>query len=202
MIMLAKNYDDAKRMLNAAMAKNYPETFSIVIFIDDGISRGICTDNKIENMQIKKTLTACYNSALDVLNDLFITTEATADESDGIKLIIKKQEETEKMIKEKMTLTDEDIQNFRNKIVDYVKRALAYNYSVGKTHGDYYSGCHFDYSDVVDAVRFGASTIYDMLMEKIDSVSQVKNEKNSKMECKANVDYLYNKNKFPKGGYK
>lgn len=184
MFMLAKNFDEAKKMLNAAMAKNYPDTFSVAIFIDDGIKRGFCTDNRIDDMQLKRTLTACYNSALDVLNDLFSTTKTTADESDGIKLIIKKQKETEKMIREKMILTDDDIQMFKNKIVDYVKRALAYNYSVGKTHGDYYSGCHFDYADVVDAVRFGASTIYDMLMEKIDCDFQDDNKTNNDTEGK------------------
>lgn len=163
MFMMAKNFDEAKKMLNVAMAEKYPDTFSIAIFIDDGIKCGFCTDNSIDEMQIKKTLTACYRTALDVLND---TLTAKSDEgSSGIKLTIEKEDK--KMNVRDFVLTDKEIQGFSEDFAKYVKAVLTKNYIDGKTHGDYYSGCHFTYDDMVDAATYGANAVYDLMLEKI-----------------------------------
>lgn len=161
MFMMAKNFDEAKKMLNVAMAEKYPDTFSIAIFIDDGIKRGFCTENSIDEIQIKKTLTACYQSALDVLNDY---SEKSKDEN-GIKLTIKKEDK--KLNIKDYVLTDDEIKDFATDFVKYVKDVLTENYKSGKTHGDYHTGCHFGYGDMVDAATYGANAVYDLMMKKI-----------------------------------
>jgi len=181
MFMMAKNFDEAKKMLNVAMAEKYPDTFSIAIFIDDGIKRGFCTENSIDEMQIKKTLTACYQSALDVLNDY---SAESKNENSGIKLTINKEDSKLKV--RDFILTDDEIKTFATDFVKYVKDVLSENYKSGKTHGDYHTGCHFGYSDMVDAATYGANAVYDLMMKKIMDSGACKKcecEKNPINEC-------------------
>lgn len=52
MLMICKDFEDAKRMLSVAMAEKYPNDFSVVIFVDDGIKKGYYTDNSVDNVYI------------------------------------------------------------------------------------------------------------------------------------------------------
>lgn len=153
------------------MAEKYPDTFSIAIFIDDGIKRGFCTENSIDEMQIKKTLTACYQSALDVLNDY---SAESKNENSGIILTIKTEDK--KMNVKDFVLTDDEIMAFASKFANYVKDVLSVNYRTGKTHGDYHTGCHFGYSDMVDAATYGANAVYDLMLKKIMDCGSTTND--------------------------
>ena len=98
MLMICKDFEDAKRMLSVAMAEKYPNDFSVVIFVDDGIKKGYYTDNSVDNVNVKRTLTACYNTALELLQDIFSTVK-TDDlycvKGSGIKLEIENKEEND-----------------------------------------------------------------------------------------------------------
>lgn len=100
MLMICKDFEDAKRMLSVAMAEKYPNDFSVAIFVDDGIKKGYYTDNSVDNVNIKRTLTACYNTALELLQDIFSTVK-TDDlycvKGSGIKLEIENKEENDNM---------------------------------------------------------------------------------------------------------
>lgn len=172
MLMICKDFEDAKRMLNVAMAEKYPNDFSVVIFVDDGIKKGYYTDNSVDNVNVKRTLTACYNTALELLQDIFSTVK-TDDlycvKGSGIKLEIENKEENDTMDMKDFTLSDKDIVTMTSTISASIKDKAAEVYALNKDVGQVYI------SEMLDAATIGANAMYDLMLDKI--VKAVKAEK-------------------------
>ena len=172
MLMICKDFEDAKRMLSVAMAEKYPNDFSVVIFVDDGIKKGYYTDNSVDNVNVKRTLTACYNTALELLQDIFSTVK-TDDlycvKGSGIKLEIENKEENDTMDMKDFTLSDKDIVTMTSTISASIKDKAAEVYALNKDVGQVYI------SEMLDAATIGANAMYDLMLDKI--VKAVKAEK-------------------------
>lgn len=172
MLMICKDFEDAKRMLSVAMAEKYPNDFSVVIFVDDGIKKGYYTDNSVDNVNVKRTLTACYNTALELLQDIFSTVK-TDDlycvKGSGIKLEIENKEENDTMDMKDFTLSDKDIETMTSTISASIKDKAAKVYALNKDVGQAYIG------EMLDAAAIGANAMYDLMLDKI--VNAVKAEK-------------------------
>lgn len=172
MLMICKDFEDAKRMLSVAMAEKYPNDFSVAIFVDDGIKKGYYTDNSVDNVNIKRTLTACYNTALELLQDIFSTVK-TDDlycvKGSGIKLEIENKEENDTMDMKDFTLSDKDIETMTSTISASIKDKVAEVYALNKDVGQAYI------SEMLDAATIGANAMYDLMLDKI--VKAVKEEK-------------------------
>lgn len=172
MLMICKDFEDAKRMLSVAMAEKYPNDFSVVIFVDDGIKKGYYTDNSVDNVNVKRTLTACYNTALELLQDIFSTVK-TDDlycvKGSGIKLEIENKEENDTMDMKDFTLSDKDIVTMTSTISASIKDKAAEVYALNKDVGQAYIG------EMLDAATIGANAMYDLMLDKI--VKAVKAEK-------------------------
>lgn len=172
MLMICKDFEDAKRMLSVAMAEKYPNDFSVVIFVDDGIKKGYYTDNSVDNVNVKRTLTACYNTALELLQDIFSTVK-TDDlycvKGSVIKLEIENKEENDTMDMKDFTLSDKDIETMTSTISASIKDKAAKVYALNKDVGQAYIG------EMLDAAAIGANAMYDLMLDKI--VNAVKAEK-------------------------
>lgn len=172
MLMICKDFEDAKRMLSVAMAEKYPNDFSVVIFVDDGIKKGYYTDNSVDNVNVKRTLTACYNTALELLQDIFSTVK-TDDlycvKGSGIKLEIENKEENDNMDMKDFTLSDKDIETMTSTISASIKDKAAKVYALNKDVGQAYIG------EMLDAATIGANAMYDLMLDK--TVKAVKAEK-------------------------
>ena len=172
MLMICKDFEDAKRMLSVAMAEKYPNDFSVVIFVDDGIKKGYYTDNSVDNVNVKRTLTACYNTALELLQDIFSTVK-TDDlycvKGSGIKLEIENKEENDTMDMKDFTLSDKDIVTMTSTISASIKDKAAEVYALNKDVGQVYI------SEMLNAATIGANAMYDLMLDKI--VKAVKAEK-------------------------
>lgn len=147
MIIYTKNFDEAKKMLNVAMAAHFPKDVDIAIFVDDGLRKGITVEeSNIDGLHIKRTYFTTYTSALDVLNDIFETVnikDLYCIDDGGIKLQIRNKKDEkgkEKMnrnewktinIPKEMTKHDE---NMVNRLLEDNKEmfAVAYDCAYGK----------------------------------------------------------------------
>lgn len=93
MIIYTKNFEEAKKMLNVAMAAHYPKDVDIAIFVDDGLTKGITVEeSNIDGLHIKRTYFTTYQYTMDLLQDIFDTVninEMYCIDNGGIKLKIR-----------------------------------------------------------------------------------------------------------------
>lgn len=174
MIIYTKNFEEAKKMLNVAMAAHYPKDVDIAIFVDDGLTKGITVEeSNIDGLHIKRTYFTSYTSALDVLNDIFDTVnikDMYCIDDGGIKLQIRKVKEEKEMKNEKdyyelklsdITVTPDDMEKFSESVTSTFKKKIAEHMGMNPLIGmDYLNG-------VTEAAAYGFSYAVDLLTNRL-----------------------------------
>lgn len=181
MIVFAKDFDEFKKYMGNALVNNFPESFILYVFIDEGMKQPVIeVKQTLIKSEMKFTLDCDYKTAASVVND-FLTDKQKSDfdynvknTPVGLKIRIKEDDTRMDFMNVFKTAFDCEKFNVNKKDAETITNKLAKLLMERKAM--YFVNGGFNCNDMADAFIAGCSAMYECMMDKIsDSVHCVLN---------------------------
>lgn len=172
MIVFAKDFEEFKKYMGNALVNNFPESFILYVFIDEGMKQPVIeVKQTLIKSEMKFTLDCDYKTAASVVND-FLTDKQKSDfdynrknTPVGLKIRIKEDDTRMDFMNVFKTAFDCEKFNVNKKDAETITQSLVK--LILEKKAKYFLQGGFNCEDMEAAFVAGCSAMYETMMDKI-----------------------------------